>query len=115
MSTKEGKTGLYDQIVGYITSLSIGFFTFPFVFFMVSTTLELIVSPRNIQEATAIIYVTLLVGFHYLLRRDRVGVVVIIRGTMDWIMIGIGFVAFLLYYLCSSEIPGDPFFTLAMP
>jgi hypothetical protein len=57
----------YKRFVSYFTSFSIGFFTLPYLFYILNTTLNIILKPEAISDGIAIIYVSLLGSLYYLL------------------------------------------------
>lgn len=80
----------YENKIKYITDVALGFFFFPFLIFIGSTTIKIAEKPASITEGVAILYVALLTGILYILSKKMIFTLEIKIKNLFFMAIGLG-------------------------
>lgn len=65
------KKNLDPEAYGQAFDFLIGFFMFPFFFFTVVTTANIVLHPKTIGDGTALVYIAMLTGVYAVMRKDK--------------------------------------------
>lgn len=87
----------FERFLFYCTDVCFGFFIMPFLYFIARTTVYIVSNPTNLTDGIAIIYIALITGMFYLLKRDTVVVIETKRKNILMMILGLTIFILALY------------------
>ena len=79
----------FEKFIHYLTDICFGFFVFPFLYFIVTNTVNLVETPTSLNDGVAILYIALITGIFYLLRQETIVVLETKRINVIFMLFGL--------------------------
>ena len=86
---KEDKIPVDNELLSYIFDIAMGFFVYPFLYFIVYVSVLITKCPKQINDGIAVLYVALLTGLFFFLRRKSILVIDTKKGNLACMLIGL--------------------------
>lgn len=88
------------NVISFLTDFCFGFFFYPFLSFILKTTVKIVKSPATINEASMLLFIALVTGVYYLLRKETIVVIETKISNIFFMTLGLAFFIFLLNTDC---------------